>query len=106
MTNLPRDVTDLYLAPVVLQVDARLAELSTLNDDDLDMKIAIESDEPNWSAGVRQEGVLRTVSHLVDMHGWALSWDPRGVRLSHGAHSLVLGVPATVQRYVDRNDRL
>ena len=100
MTELPHDVADLYLAPVVLQVDARLAELAALDDDKLAVRIATASDSPDWSQDLRIEGVLRTAGHLIDRHGWSLDWDERGIRLAHGARAVVLGVPANVQRYV------
>lgn len=100
MNELPHDIADLYLAPVALQIESRLAELAELDDKKLALQIALESDEPDWSRDVRAEALLRTVGHLVDLHGWSLSWDERGVRLSHGKHSLVLGVPVNVRRYV------
>jgi hypothetical protein len=96
----PHDIVDLYLAPVALQIEARLCELAELDRDRLALKIATESDEPDWSPEVRTVGVLRTIGHLTDLHGWSLSWDARGVRVSHGKHALVLGVPANVRRYV------
>lgn len=101
MTELPHDVADLYLAPVALQVDARLAELADLTDDKLASRIALDSDQPDWTLELRKEAVLRVVGHLIDLHGWALSWDDRGVRLSHGKHSVVLGTAANVGRFVE-----
>jgi hypothetical protein len=74
--------------------------LAELDRDKLALKIATESDEPDWSPDVREVAVLRTIGHLIDLHGWSLSWEERGVRLSHGKHALVLGVPANVHRYV------
>ena len=75
----PHDVTDLYLAPVVLAVDARIEQLGQLDKD----------------------GLLRTVTHLVDCHGWESSWDPRGLRLTHDAHTFVLGIPAVFHEYLE-----
>lgn len=42
----------------------------------------------------------RTVAHLVDCHDWELSWDPRGLRLKHDAHTFVLGIPAVFLEYL------
>jgi len=100
MGELPHDIADVYLAPVALHVEARLAELAKLDDDKLAVHIAMASDEQAWSPEFRSAAVLNTVGYLVDLHGWSLSWDDRGVRLSHGTRSLVLGVPANVRRYI------
>lgn len=101
MTELPHGVPDLYLAPVALELDARIAELATLTDDKLALEVALESDSPDWTAGMRRDAILHTVGHLVDLHGWALAWDARGIRVSHGKRALVLGVPASFHRFVD-----
>jgi hypothetical protein len=102
MTKLPHDVADLYLAPVALAVDTRITELSCLTDEKLALRVGLESDEPDWSIDLRKDALLRTVGHLIDLHGWSLSWDDRGIRLSHGKHSLILGEPANFSRYVER----
>jgi hypothetical protein len=44
--------------------------------------------------------LLALVALQVDMNGWEASWDVRGVRLTHGRHSLVIGVGADVATYV------
>jgi hypothetical protein len=36
----------------------------------------------------------------VDLAGWQPTWDPRGVRLTHGNHTLVLGVSHRLTEYV------
>ena len=101
MTERPHDIPDLYLAPVALAVEARVTELGVLDDEELALRVGLASDKPDWSADLRRDALLNTISHLIEMHGWSVSWDARGVRLSHGSHSLVLGVPSNLQRYVD-----
>ena len=101
MSELPHDIADLYLAPVALGLDARIAEMGALTDEKLRVQVAIESDEPDWSADMRKDALLRAVSHLVDLHGWSLSLDERGIRLAHGKHSFVLGAPANFGRYLE-----
>jgi hypothetical protein len=49
---------------------------------------------------MREEALIRTVTHLIDGHDWKFSWDPRGLRLTHDAHTLVLGVPAVFLAYL------
>ena len=94
------DITDLYLAPVVLAVDARIQELAHLDKDRLAYEVALESDSPDLTRPMREEALIRTVTHLIDCHDWKFSWDPRGLRLTHDAHTFVLGVPAVFLAYL------
>ena len=48
---------------------------------------------------MREDGLIRTVTHLIDCHGWEFSWDARGLRLTHDAHTFVLGIPAVFLEY-------
>ncbi len=100
MATRPHDLTDLYLAPVVLTVDARIAELGRLDRDSLAYKVALESDLPDFTRAVREEALIRAVTHLIDSHDWKFSWDPRGLRLTHDTHTFVLGVPAVFLEYL------
>jgi hypothetical protein len=101
MAERPHDVADLYLAPVVLAVDAKIEELGRLSKDQLDYEVALESDTPDFTRSMREDALIRTVTHLVDRHGWEFSWDARGLRLSHHAHTLVLGIPAVFVEYLE-----
>ena len=104
MTTLPHDVKDLYLAPVVLAVDARITELGRLQARELAVAVALESDCPDWTRELREEAVLRAVSRQTELHGYSLAWDERGIRITHGDHTLVLGVPAGLSAYLDGAD--
>lgn len=97
----PHDVTDLYLAPVALNLDARIQELATLSLSELAQRVAIESDTPDYDEPLRSAALLRTVTHLIDLHDWRVSWDQRGVRLTNGDHSLILGAPVKFEEYRD-----
>jgi hypothetical protein len=97
----PRDITDLFLAPVALQVDHRLEELARLDRDELHKRVALESNNETWERARRARDVVHTVTYLLDLHGWTAAWDDRGIRLGHGHHSLVLGVPGNIRAYVD-----
>jgi hypothetical protein len=101
MTTRPHDISDLYLAPVALAVDARLEELGRLDKNALAYEVAVESDLPDVTRRVREEALIRTVTHLIDCHDWELSWDPRGLRLAHDGHSFVLGIPAVFAAYLE-----
>ncbi len=99
MATRPHDITDLYLAPVVLAVDARIEELGRLGKDQLAYEVALEADSPGFTGRMRQEALIRTITHLIDCHGWEFRWDPRGLRMTHGTHTFVLGVPAVFGEY-------
>jgi len=100
MATRPHDITDLYLAPVVLTVDARIEELGRLDRDRLAYEVALESDSPDFTRSMREDGLIRTVTHLIDSHDWEFSWDPRGLRLTHDAHTFVLGIPVVFLEYL------
>jgi len=97
----PHDVTDLYLAPVALAVDARIDELGHLDKDRLAYEVALESDSPDFTRRMREEALIRTITHLIDGHDWEFSWDSRGLRLTHDAHTFVLGIPAVFVEYLE-----
>jgi hypothetical protein len=103
MADRPHDITDLYLAPVALAVDARIEELGHLDKDGLAYEVALETDSPDFTRQIREDALIRTVTHLIDGHDWEFSWDPRGLRLSHDAHTLVLGIPAVFLEYLEDN---
>jgi hypothetical protein len=98
--NLPHDVSDLYLAPVILSIDAKLDELGTLDAHALAQRVAIESNRPDWSREEREQALLVSIQHFVDCRGWEMTWDPRGLRLTHAEHTVVLGVPANLAEYL------
>ena len=100
MTTRPHDITDLYLAPVALAVDARIEELGRLDAAALAFEVAVESDLPDITRRIREDALLRAITHLIDCHDWELSWDPRGLRLAHEGHAFVLGIPAVFAEYL------
>jgi hypothetical protein len=103
MAVLPRSVPDLYLAPVILAVDARIEELGQLGPVELAFQIALEGDHPELTVGLREAGLLQAIEHGVDTHDWELSVDRRGIRMTNKHHTLVLGVPATFVDYIARS---
>lgn len=105
MAPSPHDLSDLYLAPVALGVDARIEELGRLDKAGLAYEVALESDEPDFTRDMREEALIRTVTHLIDRHGWECRWDPRGLRLTHDAHTFVVGIPAVFLEYLEDNSR-
>jgi hypothetical protein len=86
---------------VLLAVDARIEELGKLDKGRLAYEVALESDSPDVTKHMREEALIRTITHLIDRHHWEFSWDPRGLRLAHAAHTFVLGVPAVFLEYLE-----
>jgi len=105
MTIRPHDVADLYLAPVALAVDARIQDLGLLDQDQLEHKVAFQSDSQDYAPELREQALIATITSIVDCHGWEFSWDPRGLRLTHEGHTFVLGVPAGFREYIRGNPR-
>ena len=100
MYPMPTNLADLKLAPVALLVERRLEELAELTPAELRVRVAYDSDREGATAEQRARDVVTAVTRLLDMGGWQASWDARGVRLTHGQHSVVLGAPDTVHAYV------
>jgi hypothetical protein len=100
MADRPHDVTDLYLAPAVLAVDARIEELGKLDKDGLAYEVALESNALDTTRQMREKALISTITYLTETHHWELSWDPRGLRLTHDSHTFVLGVPAVFHDYL------
>ena len=98
----PHDATDLYLAPVTLAVDGRLEELALLSPEALAAEIAISTNDDSGSPAARERAVVSAVTYLLEMHGWNAGMAPRGLRLFHASHSLVLGLPKNVMDYLGR----
>jgi len=101
MTTVPHAVADLYMAPVVIAIDARIEQLGQLDLAQLEERVALDSNRPDWSRGDRETGLLESIRYLIECHHWLLSWDNRGVRLTHGDYSVVLGVPQTFRDYIE-----
>jgi hypothetical protein len=102
----PHDITDLYLAPVALTVDARIEELGSLDKERLAYEVALESDSPDFTREMREDGLIRAITHLIETHDWEFSWDPRGLRVTHDAHTFVLGIPAVFVEYLQDSPTL
>jgi hypothetical protein len=100
MSIRPRDLTDLYLSPVAIELDRRLDELSPLSAQDVEVKVALSTDREASLPSDRIDLFLQSLAHLIPLHGWELAYESRGVRVQHGGHSLVLGVPDCVREYV------
>ena len=102
MSIRPRDLTDLYLSPVAIELDRRLEVLTPFTLKELELQIALTTDREASAPEARVELFLQSLAHLLPLHGWELAYETRGVRVRHGDHSLVLGVPGCVREYAGR----
>ncbi len=100
MSERPHDTHDLYLAPVALELDRRLDEFEGLDDEGVVLKIALTTNREARDAEHRARLTLEALTHSVDLHGWDVTLAPRGLQLAHGDHQLVLGLPASLQGYL------
>jgi|SRR5271165_4807555 len=100
MATRPHDATDLYLAPVMLAVDAKIEELGKLDKSQLAYEVVLETNSLDITRAMREEALIRTITHLIEPHHWEFSWDPRGLRMTHDSHTFVLGVPAVFLEFL------
>ena len=97
----PHDRSDLLLAPVALDVDARIQELAAMDDEALRFRVALEGNIDVSDQAKVAEGVVEACTNGIDMHHWQASIDSRGLRLTHADHSLVLGLPESIRKVLD-----
>lgn len=100
MAERPHDMTDLYLAPVALELDARLEEMSNLSTDDLGYQVILETDIEPRDTAERRKALVETIRRRSELHGWTLSLHERGLAVSHDDHSFVLGLPPNIRDYI------
>ena len=93
-------MTDLYMAPVLLALEERIEQFGALNPDELANQIALESDLPDYTTEFRSEALLKALAQPIDLHDWSLSLVPRGIRVAHDDHAVVLGITPNLVAYV------
>ncbi|TAM87097.1 MAG: hypothetical protein EPN43_09695 [Jatrophihabitans sp.] len=99
---IPRDMADLYLAPVVLSLEEQLRELGRLEPEELASRLALESGLPDWTRSWRERTLTDTLRHGTRLHGWELSVEGSGLRVENRRHSVVIALPETVRAYLSR----
>lgn len=86
---------------MTLAVDGRLEELARLTPEELVCEIAVTANSDAKSSVERQRAVVSAATYPLDLHGWNVDLSPRGLRLHHAEHSLVLGLPPNVLEYLE-----
>ena len=100
MTTRPHDVADLYLSPVAIELDRRLADYEGLSEKDVTYRVAVSTNREPGPKESRPGLLLADLTHAMELHGWHLEWVPRGLRMRNGDHELVLGVPESLRTYL------
>ena len=101
MSEKPRDIADLYFAPVVLELDSRLERFGAMSEEEFRLDIILETNREPKTSEQRRGLVLETLVRNTELHGWKVSWDARGLRISHDEHAVVLGLPPNMWDYLD-----
>ena len=56
---------------------------------------------PETGDGADRRAALRaTLTDGLGLHGWKAKWHDRGLRLTHGEHSVVLGLGPELRAYL------
>jgi hypothetical protein len=100
MTRIPHDVVDLALAPVALHLEDRLESLGGLDDHELSLLLALETDHEPRTVAERREALLSVLGRGDHLHGWVCSWSARGLVVRHSATQLTLGLPPALRSYL------
>lgn len=96
----PHDLADLYLAPTLLALDERLEQFAPLNPGALAFEIILATNQEPRDVPERAVVVLGALGAGLDLHGWELSIDSRGLRVEHAGRGVVLGLPANIRDYL------
>lgn len=105
MVTLPKDRTDLQLAPLILALDRRLDEFELFDLGELEQRVRLDTGKSAIGRTARRAAVLGSLTSGLDMHGWTITWNGRGLRVLHQHHHVTLGVPGTFTAYIDGPSR-
>jgi hypothetical protein len=100
MTVRPHDLTDLLLAPTLLDLDDRLDRLGELNPGELAFEIVLATNQEPRDRGERATMLLEALRAWLDLHRWEISLTPRGLSVEHGGRAVVLGLPPNLRDYL------
>lgn len=101
MALMPHDTADLALAPIVLHLEHEIGTFSGLRPDEVVRRIAIDAGATPGTFHARREALLRTLTQFVDLHGWKVAINDRGLRVSHRQNAVTIGFPKSLRTYLD-----
>jgi hypothetical protein len=96
----PHDRADLFMAPVLLDVDERINQLAQLDAQALADRVLVHVNHETSDGAERRDALLATLTDGLELHGWKAKWHDRGLRLTHGEHSVVLGLGPELRAYL------
>jgi hypothetical protein len=102
----PKSTTDLFLAPVAVEIDRNLQRLRDLSPAEIAAELDLELDRPESSSAGREERttrVLQVALRNVNLHEWegTISDDGARLHLEGGSVSIDLGLSASIMQYLD-----
>lgn len=104
MTLLPKNPTDMALAPVAVHIDLNLQRLRDRSPGEIEYELQLELDRPLFANtfAERADHVLRVATRGVDLHGWQTTITDDGcrLRLAGGSVTLELGLGAALMTYI------
>ncbi len=100
MTVRPHDLTDLFLAPTLIDLDDRLQRLGELNPGELSFEIILATNREPRDRAERAAVLLEALRIWLDLHRWELSLTERGLSIEHGGRAVVLGLPPNVRDFL------
>lgn len=104
MPLLPKDPTDLTLAPVAVNIDRNLARIRDLLPEQIAADVALQLNRnPALNEHDRAEQIRRVALRNVEMHNWdaAVSADFARLKLVGGSVTIELGLSHTIRRYIE-----
>jgi len=100
MTVRPHDITDLLLAPTLIDLDDVLEGVGDLNPGELAFEIVLATNQEPRDTGERAAMLLEFLRVRLDLHRWNLALTDRGLSVEHGGRAVVLGLPPNVRDYL------
>ncbi len=100
----PHSLTDLALAPVLVEIERNLAELRASDDLEFTLTLDLNDDESFYrSPAERAARVVRFATRDVDLHGWHVqpTADLYGLAVEHGPYAVSVMFGKRVTRYVE-----
>lgn len=100
MTKVPYDLVDLALAPVVLTLEDKLESFVGLDQEEIRLRIALDTNRTPRTSDDRRAALLEALLRDVECHGWEVRWASRGLKVRHGFRFVTLGLPDNLRTYL------
>jgi hypothetical protein len=100
----PHSLSDLALAPVLVEIERKLAELRASNDLELTLALDLDDDESFYHGPAeRAARVGRFATRNVDLHHWQArpTTDLYGLAVEHGEYAVSVMFGKQVTAYVE-----